>query len=209
MTSRPFRLALLLLGLLLWAGAAPAQARRPLGVGVGAAAAGWRPVVRLRGMLDDGDLREALASGLPLRLRFRIELWQKDLFDRLAGTQRVSLAVLQDPLEGSYTVETGRSEQRFPTLPEVEAAVEAALASTLHPARQGRYYYIAQLEVETLSLSDLDELRRWLRGEARPAVEGRRPVGRAIESGLRRAMVRIIGLPERRYEARSATFSPR
>lgn len=199
----------LALALLAFAGTAAAQARRPLTVAAGGEAAGWHPVVRLNGMLEDGALREALASGLPLRFRFRLELWEKQLFDRLRGTERASLALLQDPLEGSYALHRGSGEQRlFATLAEVEDALEGAFASALRPTDRGRYYYLAVLEVETLSLSDLEELQRWLRGEARPAVEGRRSLGRAVERGLRRAFVRVIGLPTRKYEARSQTFSP-
>ena len=210
MTLRPLRAAtLLLLALLSLAGPARAQGERPLSVAAGGAAAGWRPLVRAQGLLADPGLRDALDSGLPLRIRFRVELWEKAVFDRLVGTHRAALAVLQDPLDGAYTLDNGRAEQRFRSLAEVEAAVEGAFAATLHPTRRGRFYYIAVLEIETLSLSDLEELQRWLRGEARPAVQGRRSVGRAVESGLRRAVVRVIGLPTRKYEARSATFSPR
>lgn len=210
MTSRPLRVAAwVLLVLLAWAGRAPAQAPRPLTVAVGGAAAGWRPLVRVQGMLEDPGLRDALASGLPLRFQFRLELWEKRLFDRLAGTHRVALAVHQDPLDGGFTLDDGRTQRRFGSLSEVQASIESAFASTLHPTTRGRYYYIAALEIETLSLSDLEELQRWLRGEARPAVEGKRSVGRAVESGLRRAFVRVIGLPTRKYEARSPTFSPR
>lgn len=210
MTLRPLRTAaLLLLALLSLAGPARAQGERPLSVAAAGAAAGWRPVVRAQGLLADPGLRDALDSGLPLRIRFRVELWEKAVFDRLVGTHRAALAVLQDPLDGAYTLDNGRAEQRFRSLAEVEAAVEGAFAATLHPTRRGRFYYIAVLEIETLSLSDLEELQRWLRGEARPAVQGRRSVGRAVESGLRRAVVRVMGLPTRKYEARSATFSPR
>jgi hypothetical protein len=208
--QRGFRLAaLLLLALAALAGPVRAQGERPLTVASAGAAAGWRPVVRAQGLLGDPGLRDALRSGLPLRIRFRVELWEKSLFDRLVGTHRAALAVLQDPLDGAYTLDNGRAEQRFRSLAEVEGAVEGAFAASLHPTRRGRFYYIAVLEIETLSLSDLEELQRWLRGEARPAVEGRRSVGRAVESGLRRAVVRVIGLPTRKYEARSATFSPR
>ncbi|HEV2149484.1 MAG TPA: hypothetical protein VGR37_18940 [Longimicrobiaceae bacterium] len=203
------RAAWLLLAALLCAGPAAAQAQRSLAVAPAGAAAGWRPQVRMQGVITDPGLRDALASGLPLRIRFRVELWEKGLFDRLEGSHRVALAVLQDPLDDTYTLDDGRAVQRFRSLAEVESAVQGAFASPLQPVRQGRYYYIAVLEVETLSLSDLEELQRWLRGEARPAVEGRRSVGRAVESGLRRAVVRVIGLPTRKYEARSGTFSPR
>ncbi len=176
---------------------------------VGGGGGGVAPRGEGAGLLADPGLRDALGSGLPLRIRFRVELWEKSLFDRLVGTHRAALAVLQDPLDGGYTLDDGRSEQRFRSLAEVEGAVEGAFAASLHPTRRGRFYYIAVLEIETLSLSDLEELQRWLRGEARPAVEGRRSVGRAVESGLRRAVVRVMGLPTRKYEARSATFSPR
>ncbi|MBV9772706.1 MAG: hypothetical protein JO040_02075 [Gemmatimonadetes bacterium] len=201
--------AWLLVLVLACAGYAPARAQTPLTLAVGGATASWRPQVRVQGMLDDEGLRDALSSGLPLRFQFRVELWEKGVFDRLAGTHRAALAVLQDPLDGGYTLGNGRAERRFATLTEIEGGLEAAFASTLHPSRQGRYYYIAVLEVETLSLSDLEELQRWLRGEAQPAVAGRRSVGRAVQSGLQRAVSRIIGLPTRRYEVRSPIFSPR
>lgn len=204
----PLRAWLLVLALAC-AGYAPARAQTPLAVAVGGAGAAWRPQVRVDGMLDDDGLRDALSSGLPLRFQFRIELWEKGVFDRLVGTHRAGLAVMQDPLDGGYLLRNGRSERRYGTLPEIEDALEAAFASTLHPPGQGRYYYLAVLEIETLSLSDLEELQRWLQGEAQPAVEGRRSVGRALQSGLRRAFVRIIGLPTRKYEARSPIFSPR
>jgi hypothetical protein len=76
----------------------------------------------------------------------------------------------------------------------------------VQPRRSGRFYYLATLEVETLSLSDLEELRRWIRGEVQPAVEGRAPAGRAVERGLRRVFVRLLGLPTRRFETRSEIF---
>jgi hypothetical protein len=79
----------------------------------------------------------------------------------------------------------------------------------VRPSRTGRYYYLAKLEVETLSLSDLEELRRWLRGEVGPAVAGSGSPESAVESGVRRVLVRMIGLPTRRMEARSGTFTVR
>lgn len=195
--------------LLLSGGTAPGLAQRPLTLSVEEAPEGWHPVVRMHGVVEDAALREALASGLPLRFRFRLELWEKALLDRLAGMERVSLAVVQDPLDGYFTVEDGRRRSRYRTLGEVEEALERALVSELRPTGNGRYYYLAVLDIETLSLSDLEELQRWLRGEAQPAVEGRGSVARAVESGLRRAFVRMIRLPTRKYEARSRTFTLR
>lgn len=177
---------------------------------VGDAGTGWRPVVRVRGLLSDPGLRDALASGLPLRVHVRVELWEKGWVDQLAGSQEVLVAVAQDPLDRSFVVETSRGEQHYRSLADAEAAVYSVLVFSLHPAAtRGRFYYLGSLEVRSLSLSDLDELRRWLRGEARPAAEGRAPVERALARGFSRLFVRLVGLPTRRYEARTATFRPR
>jgi hypothetical protein len=201
------RHAWVVLFLALTHGATPIAAQSSLlRVGVSSASAGWRPAVQVGGVMRDQGLREAVESGLPLRFRLRIELWEKGFFDRLVDVEQASLAVVQNPLDRSYTVDNGLAEQRVATLAESEDAIRAALLFTLHPRGKGRYYYLAVLDVETLSLSDLEELRRWLRGEARPAVQGRRSVGRAVERGMRRVLVRTIGLPTRRYETRSPTF---
>jgi hypothetical protein len=70
----------------------------------------------------------------------------------------------------------------------------------------GRYYYTAVLQIETLSLSDLDELERWLQGELGPAVSGRRSLSDAVGEGAKRLLIRLLGLPTRRVEARSDRF---
>lgn len=205
------RFLALALGAALAAPSAPSpldaqQRRGPLGIGVGGPAQRWRPVVLIRGLLDDGALRESLDNGLPLRFHLRVELWRTDVLDRLVGEHEAQRALLRDPLEGTFVLEDGRTERHFSSLAETERALQAAFAADLQPPTQGRYYYLATLEVETLSQSDLDELRRWLRGEARPAVAGRQPVERAVERGLRRFFVRLLGLPTRKYQARSRPF---
>ncbi|HEU0016432.1 MAG TPA: hypothetical protein VFQ45_22320 [Longimicrobium sp.] len=201
------RAAFLLAAALLLAPPAAAQSRRPLAVAPGGPAAQHRPVISTEGLLRDRSLLHALESGLPLRFHFRAELWRKDVLDRLAGVQEISRAVLRAGLDEGYTLEDGQTQRRYPTLAAIESALQAAFAPTLRPVAVGRYYWIVTLEVSTLSLSDLDELRRWLRGQARPAVAGQKPVGRAVESGLRRFFVRLLGLPTRRYEVRSAAFT--
>lgn len=188
---------------------APAQSGAPLSLDV-EEAAGWRPVVRVRDLVGDPALRDALRSGLPLRVHLRVELWEKNLFDRLVGAEDAYVALAQDPLDQAYVVESERGELRYRSLPEAEAALRALLIVSLRPPLlRRRFYYLGTLEVESLSLSDLEELRRWLRGEARPALQGRAPVERALARGISRLFVRLVGLPTRRYSARSATFVPR
>jgi hypothetical protein len=62
--------------------------------------------------------------------------------------------------------------------------------------------------VRTLSVSDLDEVNAWLRGELRPAVSGERNPGTAISRGIRSLTTRLLGGEKREYVARSATFRP-
>lgn len=201
-----YAFALLLSLALLHAAPAPAQSRAPLTVSVGGASVRWRPTVRMQGVLRDGGLRDALQNGLPLRFHMRVELWLKaEPFDQLVGVEESSRALVRAPLGEGYTLEDGRVQRRYTTLASAQTALQAALAPTLHPRTGGRHYYLVRLNVETLSLDELDDLRRWLRGEARPPSEtGRQP--RGVERGVRRIFVRLLGLPSRRYEARTPIF---
>jgi len=187
------------------AGAANGQAPA-LSLSVGSAETGWPLRVQLGAVLNDQGLRGALESALPLRFHLRAELWRKSTLDRLVFAQEVSVAILRDPLDGGFSVGDGTAEHRVASIGEAQAALASFLEPDLRPRQNGRHYYIVTLEVETLSLSDLDELRRWLRGEVAPAIGGRSSPLSAVEEGFRRLMVRVIGLPTRRFEARTGTF---
>ncbi|HYW08088.1 MAG TPA: hypothetical protein VE913_14090, partial [Longimicrobium sp.] len=113
--------ALLVLAALL--GVAPAGAQRPLTLGVSGPASQWRPTVRVNGALRDRALRDALNSGLPVRLHLRVELWRKDVLDQLEGEQEISRAVLRSALDEGYVLEDGRTQRTFGSM----AAAEAAL----------------------------------------------------------------------------------
>jgi hypothetical protein len=177
-----------------------------LEVRVGTPQQGWPAMVNVGPLLEDPTLRGALDSALPLRFHLRVELWRNGFFDRLAAIDETLVALVGDPVAGSYTVEARGIERRVPSITAAQGALEALLITQLRPAAAGRYYYLATLEVETLSLSDLDELRNWLRGAVGPAIEGRSSPAQALERGLGRLMIRVIGLPTRRFEARSANF---
>jgi hypothetical protein len=170
------------------------------------AAEGGAAAISAEGLLRDRALLGAVESGLPLRFHLRLELWERGMFDRLRDAEERRFVLMQDPIDRDFRLDLGATELRYPTLPQAQRALEAELRPALRPNGRGRYYYLASLEIETLSLTDLEELRRWLRGDVRPAVEGRAPPARAVERGLRRVLVRVIGLPTRRYEARSGTF---
>lgn len=172
-------------------------------------AAGYRPVLRFRAILADPAFEEATRSGLPIRLKSRVELWRDGFFDHLEASDANTWVLLYDPLEGQYSVRSQASAaetRHFGTFEAARAAIEGAHTGAIRPSRDGRYYYTAVVELETLSLSDLEELERWLKGELQPAVSGQRSVARAVGSGVKRLFIRVLGLPTRRYEARSELF---
>lgn len=165
--------------------------------------------IRLNDVLGDPSLQDALHSGLPLRVEIVTQLWDDGFFDSQQGQARWGASVVYDPLGQQYVLtvrEESGTELRFRTLSGLRDALPRTLAPALRPAEEGRYYYLSRIEVETLSLSDLEELRRWLRGDLADAIAGETDVEGAMERGLRRTVVRLLGIPARRYETRTPTF---
>lgn len=186
----------------------PAQDGPPLELAVQEGDGSLR--VRLGDVLADPEMGDALRSGLPLRISVRVELWRDGFFDSQVGDWEWRASVLYDPLDRVYLLEVGGDGSddavSFPTFPAIRAGLRRILDPEPRPGEPGSYYYLARIELETLSLSDLGELRRWLRGDLAEAVAGEGDVEGALERGLRRAVVRLLGVPDRRYETRTETF---
>lgn len=158
-------------------------------------------------------MRELMRSGFPAALTFRLELWRVGrLFNELESSAQWNVLVRYDPYSQQYLVVRHHGSDQedfggFATLEAAEAAFGKPYQVVLRPRREGtRYYYNAVLDVEALSVSDLDELERWLRGEFRPAVRGKRAPLPALQRGLGTLLSRVLGGETRHYEARSGTF---
>lgn len=164
--------------------------------------------VLLGPLLQSRNIRSALDSGLPIRIHLVTELWRDRLFDAQEGRHEWRATVRFDPLSELYRVETGNGVTgTVQTVEGAERLLRAAVSIPLRPPRGGRYYYLSRMEVETLSLSDLEELRRWLQGDPARAREAEdQDLGGALLRGLRRLFVRSLGLPVQRYQARSTRF---
>lgn len=168
-----------------------------------------RPVVRMGPALDRADLADAARSGVPIRVRVRVELWRDGWTDDLVASELWSAVIAYDPLAEQFLVR-GRSAdapvRRFASYAAARGAIEGNYPLQIRPMRPGRYYYLGSLQVETLSLSDIEELERWLQGELQPAVSGERSVGGALGEGAKRLMIRLLNLPARSLEARTERF---
>jgi hypothetical protein len=206
---RPVFSALLFVGL-----ASLLEAQRGARLEVSVPAVLQPPQVRAIGVLGDKEMRSLLENGFPARLHYRVELWSVGgWFNDLEGSTEWDVVVQFDAFSKSYgarRVIAGQSVSlgTFPDFAAVAGVLAAAYRAPVPvPTRRGKYYYSVGLDVETLSMSDLDEVERWLRGELRPAVRGERNPGTALTRGLRTLFVRLLGGERRRYDVQSRTFN--
>jgi hypothetical protein len=165
-------------------------------------------VVTTTNLFGDPDMRELVRSGFPASLRFRLELWRVGgLFNDLEGQQEWELIVQYDPSAQRYRVvkrQRGRVEDlgSFATLSTAQAMLERPLRAQLLPERAGaRYYYSITLDVEALSVSDMEQLEHWLRGARSGGT-----AASALGSGVRTLMLRMLGGERQHYTGRSAAF---
>jgi hypothetical protein len=97
----------------------------------------------------------------------------------------------------------------FANLSEADAKIaEPYRVAIALPKRGEKSYYALTLQVEAMALSDLDEVRRWLNGELRPAVRGKRSPGTAITTGMRTLLVRLLGGERFQYKVSTGVFRP-
>ncbi|MEJ7760862.1 MAG: hypothetical protein WKF55_14875 [Gemmatimonadaceae bacterium] len=173
------------------------------------------PWVRSAALVSDGALRDLLHNGFPARLHYKVERWSTGgWFDDIKATAEWDVVARYDALTKVYQIFriTGNSTRylgSFQTFADAEAVLDAPFKVPISLPRRGqRSYYNLVLDVEMLSLTELDEVERWLRGEVKPAVRGQKNPGTAVSRGVKTVFVRLLGGERRRYETRSGTFRP-
>ena len=171
------------------------------------------PAIRSVGLLTDTRTRDLLHHGFPARMHYKLELWTTEgWFDKMLQRREWDVIVRYIPLDRRYVIsridgETVTTLGSLGELPEVQTLLDRPYRPSMRAAPPGdRVYYNAELDVEMLSVNDLDELERWLRGEFRPAARGERSPGTAVTRGVRSLVVRLLGSENRRYRVRSGTF---
>jgi hypothetical protein len=200
-----FALLLLLVGV---GSVALAQSRPEIDIRVAPTA--YPPLVAVRGVLTEKPFDELLRSGFPARLHVRAELWSiGGWFDDVLSRAEWDIVVRYDAIDRTYDVArfvAGRLTPlgNYVRFADARAASELAYHPALSTPPRGRKSYVAvQADLQTLDVSDLDELERWLRGEASPAVRGKRNPGTALTRGVRSLASRLLGGEVRRLEAKS------
>lgn len=169
----------------------------------------------MTGILTEGHRRDLLNGGWPIAVHGRLELWRQGRFGvfGLEANFEWDVIIEYSPASKQYFLRR-IIENRVTPLGEV-SSIEAAeqllrqpFSPPLSPDRQGgRYFYFFNADVSALSLSDLEAWQRWLRGEAEPAVRGRRNPGTALQRGLGSLLSRVLGGDTQSYESRSSVFT--
>ena len=170
--------------------------------------------VRLRESIDGGRFEELLRNGFDVRVHLQVELWKMGrVFNDVVARETWDLIVHFDQFDQVFDVARLDARGAVTPLGTYRRLVDAKMALALpfapsigRPSSGQRHYYSVRADIETLDLTDLDELSRWLRGELAPAVQGRRNPGTALGRGVRTLVSRVMGGEVRRLEARSPRF---
>lgn len=173
------------------------------------------PGIRTTGVLSAGRTSELIRNGFPARLHYKLERWAAGTFvNDVKASSEWEFIVQYDPLAKTYKLIRATSQNAivvgiYSDLGDVDAKLAEPFPAPISvPKRGEKSYYVLSLNVEAMSLGDLDEVQRWLRGELRPAVSGHRNPGTAVSSGLRTLVVRVLGGERIVYQASTGVFRP-
>jgi len=202
------RIAAILLFCVVFCGAASAQV--PPTVGVELVPTDVMPDVEvsLRGLLSDRRFLNAMESGFPLYVEYRVELRnaRSGWFDATIKEHGWEYVVFFDPVRELYVVEAPGVTEQFSSAAGLRGRVaQRYRVEALHPAEPGRYYYVATVTARTLSDADVDEVFAWLKGEQGDSTGLQRPG--FVTRTARRLLVRVAPLPRVTLESRTEDFS--
>lgn len=168
------------------------------------------PLIATPGFALDNRWGRVLEDAIPLRLRFRLELWRsRALNDALERRYEWEVLLRIEPLfdQLSMTViQEGLppAESRVGNLEELGKLLTNGFVVPLRPRTPGVYYYSVTVSITPLSDSEMAEYERFL-------GQGDQPSGGNRSSTLgrttRRFLLRIAGLPSAEIDGRSETFS--
>jgi hypothetical protein len=164
-----------------------------------------RVAVSVRDLLTRRAFIEALQSGFPLYMEYRVRLRRPQaLRDRTIWEDVRELVVVHDPVQDRYTVRTSRSTE---IVPDRQALAARLSQVTVLPfdGQPGEYYFDAVVTARMLSDDDVDEAFAWLRGEGADS-------GPVEDPGLlarlaRRVLILVTALQSERLDARTGRFS--
>lgn len=167
------------------------------------------------GSLFDDDLERSLRSGLPARVRLVVELWNERaaLWDHFVLDHRSEVRVLYDVLDARYDVFDGGGALLASTAERDEAArwveevegLPLCAVDALDPDE--RYYVSAEVRLQPMTVEEVRDLERWLRGSLEGG-DGEGSVLGRVSRQLFGVLKGRVGLGDRGLRGRSDDFRP-
>jgi hypothetical protein len=148
------------------------------------------PAIVASNVLSDSATRNELHHGFPTKLHYKVELWRKGLTDSRESVKEWDVGVLYEPASQIYDVSQRVGDRvtnlgHTSSMTEVEVLLDKAHALLLGPKEPGqRYYYVAQLDVTTVTGNDLAGTLLWLNGQFKPAVSGNENILTRAKNGV-------------------------
>ncbi len=159
----------------------------------------------LRALLADNRYLEAMESGFPLYVEYRVELREsRSLWDRTVVRQDWEFVVLYDPVRDRYLLEDAEGSEVVPTRGLLEGRLGRPYVVRMQPDRQGEFHYHVAVDARTLSDEDVDEVFAWLKGENVDSLPVERPGW--VTRTARRLLIQIAPLPRVHLEGRTEDF---
>lgn len=172
-------------------------------------------VVRTDSLIADPRVGSMLTSGFPVRMHYRLQIYRSrsGWLDAFVRQVEWDLVVRHEPLLDQYQVaevfRNGQRAYRYADRDALKRGVATPREIRVGPRDEGTYYYVATLEISTMSGSDIRELERFLSGDVAPAATGSETVGTAFGNAIRDALRSVAGLPSLQLEDRSEKFTVR
>jgi hypothetical protein len=170
-----------------------------------------RAAVSVRGLLGRRAFLDALESGFPLYMEYRVRLRRpQPLRDRTIREDVWELVVVHDPVQDRYTVRTATSTEVIPDRTALGARLaQVAIVPFDSPSGSGsgEFFFDAVVTARMLSDDDVDEAFAWLRGEGVGGDSAHVEDPGLLARLARRVLIRVTALPNVRLEARTERFA--
>lgn len=159
-------------------------------------------------------VRDSLERGMPATVRLNVDVWKvrPGWFDQMVHTERAELRVARNAWSDEYQMR--RDSGPLVTLldlDEVERELERPSRVRVLPLADmdpdARYYAIARVEVKPLTVEDIEEVERWLSGEAkRVGKPGPGSIAR-LPAYMIGVLANLSGLGDETATHRTGTFT--
>jgi hypothetical protein len=169
--------------------------------------------LRTMGVLSP-RVRDSLERGMPATVRLTVELWRvrPGWFDQQVRVESSELRIARN----AWSDEFQMRRQAGPLvtlidLDETERELSRPTRVRLHPVAnllsQARYYTLVRVEVKPLSVEDIEEVERWLSGEAeRAGKPGPGSIAR-LPASLVRMLANLSGFGDETATVRTGNFT--